>query len=223
MRSIKKLKEELMNLTARSSLISKALEIEGWFDAVELDLLIHCVAEASARTSDSHRNLNIVEIGSHKGRSTVAMGLALGALSLTGTIYAVDPHEGKRSGRHDRIHRGPETYNDFLKNMTRYRLDKFVRCVRSKATETRIDIPISFILIDALHLFKNVSEDFHHFESNVIRNGLIAFHDYEEEFLGVVQFVNSLIYVKNAAYRKLYQAHSLIVLEKSDRTCVGSK
>src|SRR5262245_23504595 len=100
---------ENRNFSARCSLISKASEIEGWFDEVELDLLVNCVAEASLRNSDSHNNLNIVEIGSHKGRSTVAMGLALASLSVNGMIYAVDPHEGMRSGKHNRIYRGPQT------------------------------------------------------------------------------------------------------------------
>jgi len=84
-----------------------------------------------------------------------------------------------------------------------------------------MDIPISFILIDAMHLFKNVREDFRHFEPSIIRNGLIAFHDYRKEFPGVVKFVNSLISGKNAPYRKLYAAHSLIVLEKSTDTSKG--
>ena len=142
------------------------------------------------------------------------MGLTLVALSQAGTIYAVDPHEGVRSGRHDKIYKGEETYNDFLNNIKRFGLEKIVRCVRSKATETRIDVPISLILIDALHLFKDVSEDFRHFEKSIMRKGLVAFHDYREEFPGVVEFVNSLIRMKNAPYRKTYQAHSLIVLEK---------
>jgi hypothetical protein len=199
---------------ARSSLISRAAEIEGWFDEVELGLLVDCVVEAALRNSNPPGRLNIVEVGSYKGRSTVAMGLTLAALSLAGSIYAIDPHEGMRSGRHDRIYKEGQTHNDFLDNMKRFGLEKFVRCVRSKATETRIDVPISLILIDAMHLFKNVSEDFRQFEKGIIRRGMIAFHDYREEFPGVVKFVNSLMHVKNAPYRKIHQAHSLIVLER---------
>jgi predicted O-methyltransferase YrrM len=172
------------------------------------------VVEAALRNSDPAGALNIVEVGSYKGRSTVAMGLTLAALSQAGTIYAVDPHEGVRSGKRDRVYKGGETYNDFLDNIKRFGLEKFVRCLRSRATETRIEAPISFILIDAMHLFKNVREDFSHFEKSIIRNGLMAFHDYQDEFPGVVEFVNSLIHAKNAPYRKIHQAHSLIVLEK---------
>jgi hypothetical protein len=47
-----------------------------------------------------------------------------------------------------------------------------------------------------------------------MRKGMIAFHDYREEFPGVVEFVDSLIHMKNAPYRKIHQAHSLIVLKK---------
>jgi predicted O-methyltransferase YrrM len=203
-----------MESLVRSSLISRAAEIEGWFDEVELGLLVDCVAEAGLRNSDPAGSLNIVEVGSYKGRSTVVMGLTLAALSQAGTIYAVDPHEGVRSGKYDRVYKEGETYNDFLENIKRFGLEKFVRCMRSRATETRIEAPISLILFDAMHLFKNVSEDFRHFEKSIIRNGMMAFHDYREEFPGVVEFVNSLIHAKNAPYRKIRQTHSLIVLEK---------
>src|SRR5437660_196036 len=128
-----------MNPSAKSSLISKALEIGGWFDQAELGLLVRCVNEASLRNSISPEQLNIVEIGSYKGRSTIAMGLTMAALSLTGTIYAVDPHEGMRSGKHDRIYREPHTYNEFLRNVRRHGLEEFVRCIRLRATETRMD------------------------------------------------------------------------------------
>jgi hypothetical protein len=203
-----------MEPLTRSSIISRAAEIEGWFDEVELGLLVDCIAEMVLRNSNPPGPLNIVEVGSYKGRSTVAMGLTLAALSLAGNIYAIDPHEGVRSGRHDRIYKGGQTYNDFLNNIKRFGLEKFVRCVRSKSTETRTDVPISLILIDAMHLFKNVSEDFRHFEKSIIRKGMIAFHDYREEFPGVVEFVNSLMHVNNAPYHKIHQAYSLIVLEK---------
>lgn len=203
-----------MKPSVMSSLVSRAAEIEGWFDEVELGLLVECVAEAALRNSDPPGPLNIVEVGSHKGRSTVAMGLTLAALAQAGTIFAIDPHEGVRSGRNDRVYKGGETYDDFLNNIKRFGVEKFVRCFRSKAIETRIDVPISLILIDALHLFKNVSEDFRHFEKGIMRKGLVAFHDYQEEFPGVIEFVNSLLRVKNTPYRKAHQAHSLIVLEK---------
>lgn len=203
-----------MEPLAKSSLVFRAAEIEGWFDEVELGLLVDCVAEVALRNSNLPGRLNIVEVGSYKGRSTVAMGLTLAALSLAGTIYAIDPHEGVRSGRHDRIYKEEQTYNDFLNNIKRFGLEKFVRCVRSKSTETRVDVPISLILIDAMHLFKYVSEDFRHFEKSIMLKGLIAFHDYREEFPGVVEFVNSLMHAKNAPFQKIHQAYSLIVLEK---------
>ncbi|HKO45213.1 MAG TPA: class I SAM-dependent methyltransferase [Pyrinomonadaceae bacterium] len=203
-----------MKSLVRSALVSRAAEIEGWFDEVELRLLVDCVAELALGNSDAAGGLNIVEVGSHKGRSTVAMGLTLAALSLAGKIYAIDPHEGVRSGKYDKIYEERPTYDDFLDNLKRFGIEEFVSCVRSKATDTSIDVPISLILIDAMHFFKNVSEDFRHFEKSIIREGMIAFHDYREEFPGVVEFVNSLIKGKNAPYRRIYQAHSLIVLKK---------
>jgi hypothetical protein len=54
-----------MDSLARSSLICRALEIDGWFDESELDLLIQCVIEVSLRFRGSEK-LNILEIGSYK-------------------------------------------------------------------------------------------------------------------------------------------------------------
>ncbi len=57
-----------MKSLARSALIARAAEIEGWFDEVELGLLVDCVTEVARRNSNPLGNLNIVEVGSYKGR-----------------------------------------------------------------------------------------------------------------------------------------------------------
>jgi Methyltransferase domain len=204
-----------MTALSRSSIISRAAKVEGWFDEVELDLLIRCVEYAALRQNSHNNHINIVEIGSYKGRSTVAIGLAVVALSLDATVYAIDPHEGVRSGRFDGIHKGPETYFDFLSNIKHFGLEKYVKCLRLKSTEANSDFPISLILIDGLHDLKNISEDFRHFEKNLVPGCIVAFHDYRNEFPGVVEFVDSLMCVKNAVYTKLDHVHSLMVVEKA--------
>lgn len=203
-----------MNNQCKSSIIARAIQIEGWFDEMELSLLIECVERAASRRRHYPDFMNVVEIGSFKGRSTIALGLAVVALSLDAVIYAIDPHEGLRSGRYDVIHHEGDTYNDFIRNVQLHGLDKVIRCIRRKSMETKLAIPISLILIDALHLYRNVKENFLHFEKNLNIGAFAAFHDYREEFPGVLRFVNSLLNTKKPSYVKVDQAHSLIILEK---------
>lgn len=199
----------------KSSIVSTAMQIKGWFEESELALLIDCVERLVSQDKCYHGYTNIVEIGSYHGRSTIAMGLTVAALNQDAVIYAIDPHEGLRTGRFDRIYHESPTYENFIRNVKYHGLEGVIKRVKSKSTETILNIPISLILIDALHLYENVREDFLHFENNLVKGSLIAFHDYQEDkFSGVFKFVNSLLSAKNHFYVKFGQVNSLIVLEK---------
>ncbi len=204
-----------MNNRCKSSIIYKVIQIEGWFDELELGLLIDCVERVTLRNRHYSGQLNIVEIGSYRGKSTIAMGLTLIASHRNSTIYAVDPHEGLRSGKYDRIHHEAPTYDCFLRNVRYYGLENVIKCVKCKSTETSLEVPVSLILIDRLHLFENVREDFLHFEKNLSIGSLALFHDFSDEFPGVLRFVITLHSTrKTSPYIKVDKCHSLIVLEK---------
>lgn len=203
-----------MDPRTKSSLLSQASRVEGWFDEIELSLLVDLVELAAHRCQKAQAEFNIVEVGSYKGRSTIAMGLAVVALGSCGIIYAIDPHQGMRTGRHDQLRPEYETYTDFARNIQKHGLGGIIRCVRLKSSETRITVPVAFMLIDGLHLFHAVSEDFRHFEKNLFPQSLIAFHDYSSDFPGVIRFVDSVLNAENSAYVKFDQTHSLIVIEK---------
>jgi hypothetical protein len=191
------------------------MQIEGWFEEIELDLLIECMEQVAFKSRHYSDLLNVVEIGSYKGRSTIALGLAVSTLHLDAVIYAVDPHGGLRSGRNNSIYHENETYDDFLQNVRRYGLESVIKCVKCKSTESMLEVPISLILIDGLHLYENVREDFLHFEKKIIAGGLVLFHDYSDKFPDVFRFVNSLLNTKKPPYYlKVDQAHSLAVLKK---------
>lgn len=204
-----------MNKQVRSSIISKATQIEGWYEKEELILLVKCIEHLAIQSKPLSVPLNLVEIGNFKGRSTIALGLAVQALNLEAVIYAVDPHKGLRSGKRDKIYHHGDTYNEFHNNLRNNKLVNIVRCIKCKSTETKLDIPISFIHIDGLHLFENVKEDFQHFEKNFIKGCLIAFHDYRVEFPGVTRFVHCLLNSKRTSfYAKVDQVLSLIILKR---------
>lgn len=204
-----------MDDLVKSLIISKAKQVKGWLEEREISFLIECVEKVSLKEMQYSGPLNIVEIGSYHGRSTIAIGLTVAALNLDAIIYAIDPHEGLRSGRYDEIYLEASTYDIFIRNINHYRLEKLIKCIKSKSQETNLNIPISLIFFDGLHLYENVKEDFLHFENNLVRGSLILFHDYADEFPGVLRFVDSLMSIQNPnPYLKVGQAGSLIVLMK---------
>lgn len=119
----------------------------------------------------------IVEIGSFRGRSTVA--LALGALSGNGArVFAVDPYvefEGILGGRF-----GPEDRAALYGNLTRARLGHVVAVVslHSKTAARAWDSSnVGLLWIDGDHRYEAVRADVDMWYPHVSPGGIIAFHD----------------------------------------------
>ena len=129
----------------------------------------------------------MLEIGSYKGRSTLAIGLAISELGLPLHLMAVDPHEGYRFGD------GADTYAVLSSNLTRNGLDRLVTVVRAASTDVRLETPIAFALIDGLHDAESVRADHAHISPFLVEGGLIAFHDYFEHYPGILDFVDELL------------------------------
>ena len=150
------------------------MRIEGWFTCDELSLLSLSLRLAVARAGQHQAKINAVETGSYKGHSTIAMGLTIVAWDLNAIIYAVDPHTGFRSGRGDRLRHDAPTYDAFMPNLTDFGLQRIVRCVRAPSTETSIDFPITFLLVDGIHTYDEVRADFEHSEDKLTLTSLIV-------------------------------------------------
>ena len=68
------------------------------------------------------------------------------------------------------------------RNIAESGLTEFVQPVIQRSYEVAWEQPIAFLLIDGLHDYLNVSRDFRHFEPWVMDGGLVAFHDYGNDF-----------------------------------------
>jgi hypothetical protein len=93
-----------------------------------------------------------VEIGSHKGRSTVVLGRAL---QRRGTLYAIDPFvEGRLFG-------GPDTRKTFYATLDRAGIDSLVEHVDDYSTRVRPGWTSAFALlyIDGKHDYWTCSDD----------------------------------------------------------------
>lgn len=151
------------------------LSIPGSTDSEEVSLLY-----------DLARNVTrgcIVEVGSAKGRSTVA--LALGATSGGGApVYAIDPHEHFRG-----VLGGvftPKNRAIFLESLLRTDTAETVRLVNlsSEVVPPRWRQDVGLVFIDGDHRVEPAMLDFECWTKHVVVGGLMVLHDSTDPSLG---------------------------------------
>lgn len=146
--------------------VSRALATEGFLSPDECRLLQRLAGTVTTGA--------IVEIGSYRGRSTVA--LACGA-NRNVPIYAIEPHEtfkGVLGGEF-----GPQDRVAFCQNLLRAGVLDRVHLVNltSEAAAKGLHVPIDLLWIDGDHREEVVRRDFDLWSPRVVPGGLIAFHD----------------------------------------------
>lgn len=142
-----------------STLIEKALQIDGWMAEAELRWL--------AEQALSHRV--IVEIGSFLGRSTRAL-----ADNTPGVVYAVDHWYGPAESAMPPWER--ETlYDQFCANLHDLIEVKKAIPVRVNHAKVQIDANPDMVFIDGDHRFESVLSDIQKWKHI---DGLLCGHDY---------------------------------------------
>jgi hypothetical protein len=173
-------RERYGKLAVNERIRREVSSVEGYLSLDEAQLLF----ELASQVSDGC----IVEVGSYRGRSTVA--LALGSLHGSNVpVYAIEPHEvftGVLGGRF-----GPGDRAEFFKNMLRTNCAEIVRpiSVSSEVISKGWDKPIGLLWIDGDHKYEAVKQDFACWESFVLSQGLVAFHDSLDENLGPARVI----------------------------------
>ena len=114
----------------------------------------------------------IVEIGSYRGRSAIAM-----AKDSIVPVYAIDPHNMMVDGMG-----GSFTSKDravFIENIFKAGVHEKVHIVNLESNHAAMgwSKPIGLLWIDGDHSFKQVKLDAVNWIPHVIKGGLIAFHD----------------------------------------------
>jgi hypothetical protein len=133
----------------------------------------------------------IVEVGSYRGRSTVA--LALGTASgHNRPVYAVDPHEpfvGPRGGRFDAEDRAA-----FFRNMVRTNAYRQVRLLNtsSEVIGPGWREPVGLLWIDGDHSYTGVRRDFDAWEPHLLAECDVALDDTDDPQLGPHRLVREL-------------------------------
>lgn len=164
------------------------MSIDGQISRVEAKILMDLAKSTPPETV-------IVEIGSYRGRSTIA--LAFGTLEGAGNrVYAIDPHlkfQGILGGCF-----GPADQAEFYHNVVSANVGEIVSVVSLPsiaAARSWRDRNVSLLWVDGDHSYKAVREDFEAWEAYVISGGTIAFHDNTAP--GVQTLIQELSCAKN--------------------------
>lgn len=158
--------------------LGRALKIYGWMSGPELQFLAYTAAKSN----------NILEIGSYQGRSTRAM-----ADNSTAKITCVDPWDGKSQIYNGRIHSNGsnEDYSRFWMNLYEY-VNRNVIPVRKKFEQFETSEKFDFIFIDAIHEYDALKADISRALPLLTDGGILAGHDYQKGWPGVIKCVDEL-------------------------------
>ncbi len=189
--------------------LAKMQKIQGWLTEAEARLLANCCMHSLQKQEQPHY---IVETGSYHGRSTVLLGTIIKDLFPGVKIVSVDPHDGKLGAVDQGLKKYPPSLNDFRHNIIEAGLSEIVEIIQDRSANVQLHQPVSFLFIDGLHDYQNVSADFNQFEPFLLKDAFVAFHDYATYFPGVTTFVDELL--NKGCFCKVQKADSLIVLMK---------
>jgi predicted O-methyltransferase YrrM len=152
--------------------MDRALDgVDGWFSTDEAIALFDCALRAPAVDGE----VICVEIGSFKGRSTIATASALELRGQPGRVIAIDPHDGDIHGED-----GETRFRAFCKNIADRGLDHRVQQVRRFSHDVALGEgpdKVSMVFLDGSHLYDDVVEDLRDWVPRVVAGGIVLLND----------------------------------------------
>jgi len=162
------------------TLAGQVKAVEGWLNPMEQIALLHMPLMVD------HVEGALVEIGSFKGKSTVALALGSSLMSMRKRpVHAIDPFG---------LYMKQSYYGTFMENVKKNGVTDYVIPIRKYSTEAYEECPrqIALLFIDGDHAYESVKHDITHYAPRVVPGGVLAFHDYGTGWPGVTQAVNEL-------------------------------
>jgi hypothetical protein len=149
--------------------LSAARDVEGWLTEAQARRLWACAA--APRPAGA-----VVEIGSFRGRSTIVLAHAAGAL------VAIDPHGGGDRGPQEIApvaERGEADNAAFEANLAAAGVRGRVRHVRRESARAHADVagPLSLLYVDGAHRFGPARADVAGWGARVAPGGTMLVHD----------------------------------------------
>jgi predicted O-methyltransferase YrrM len=180
--------------------------VDGWLHPAEAAVLYRAAAAAAARRSDP----TIAEIGSWKGRSTIALAKGLLDAGVAGTVYAIDPHIVRPEI--------PDQAEDRLPalqaNLRRTGVADAVEIVHTFSHDARprfADGSIDVLFIDGDHSYAGVTQDIDDWVSALAPRAVVGFNDYQ--IPDVAQALRERIVRPGSAFRNPRWAVSSLFLD----------
>lgn len=135
-------------------------------------------------------NCDVVEIGSHRGKSICAIGCGVRHAGHMARLFAIDLWT-KGKGKTFAHYSTDETWEIFNSQIASVDLTDMVhaRMMSSKAAAAKRGRAIHLLFIDADHKYKSVLQDYQLWEGFIPMGGWIAFHDFGTRFKGVDRVV----------------------------------
>lgn len=178
-----------------------ASTIEGWLAGSQARALFRAATVVPAGRW-------IIEIGSHRGRSTVFLASA----KQDGVpMLAVDPFDNLRWGG------GPESLARFEATLGRFGLSSSVelfRGISSQASAQWESGPIGLLFVDGAHDRRSVLDDIAGWERHVASGGLVFFHDAFSS-IGVTQVLTEC-HLWSRRFRYVGSTRTLVAFERVD-------
>lgn len=190
------------------------MTISGQISRLEVELLYQLAQEVK-------QDAVIVEIGSYRGRSTIALALGAKKTNLC-SVYAIDPHDafvGILGGVF-----GPEDKEELYKNIVHFKVGSIVSviCMKSaQASAAWASDNIGLLWIDGDHQYEAVSCDFLNWSKHLIDGGIVCLHDCHLE--SVQRLVSEI--ESNSKYSLVCSVDSTMVFKKTNKNigsdCIG--
>ncbi|MGH9450692.1 MAG: class I SAM-dependent methyltransferase [Terriglobia bacterium] len=136
----------------------------------------------------------IVEIGSFKGKSTIALAKVAGALTL-GAVVSIDPHTAPSQTDPD-LRGKLSSFDEFLATLRAAGIEQQVEVHRASSQDVAQGWArrIRLLWIDGDHTYLGAKQDLDLFLPHLGDGGLVAIHDVLHEFEGPVRvFVESIL------------------------------
>lgn len=167
-------------ISALKANIDKREGINGWMTESELDWLKRTAGKMSS----------IVEIGSHKGRSTKVL-----LDNCKGTVRCVDLWDGKlemsNDGPREALFDGDEILNEFIQNVGMYGNLEWTRKDSVEAASGIPDKSVDMVFIDGDHSYEGCKRDIEAWLPKARK--IICGHDYSNNWPGVIRAVDENI------------------------------
>jgi predicted O-methyltransferase YrrM len=134
----------------------------------------------------------LVEVGSFLGRSACWLGERLQSLGKKSTLICVDEWPVFYEWASCSANRVEGAFEIFVANVRQSGLQDMIVPIRGKSlwAASFIRNDLDFVFIDANHEYESVKADIAAWLPKVKRGGMLAGHDYDDNFPGVKQAVN---------------------------------